>query len=204
MENYPEQIKQALLLLEEMGNNSIGNAMWKNYPLAHKVLALLDEIPHRGNEYTPYDKILILDATYDSILPGNTPRFAIELLERILSLLAQCLTEDWQEDENPIDAEYVQGELDEWRDYIDIENITPEQWNMKYSHFLKFDPIERTPAWEENYYEVEQAVDTAIGNDCVRGMGFCFEYWRVKQEVLMQRGVEWHTPAQLNPRVRFD
>ena len=62
---------------------------------------------------------------------------------------------------------------------------------------------ERTPLWEEINQEVEAEADALLGDE-PRGMGFCFGYWSAKRGVLAKRGIEWHDPHQMNPRVMFD
>ena len=37
-----------------------------------------------------------------------------------------------------------------------------------------------------------------------KGMGFCFEYWNTKKNVLAKYGIEWRNPHIMNPRVMFD
>ena len=37
------------------------------------------------------------------------------------------------------------------------------------------------------------------------GNGLCFDYWSIKKRILKEKyNIEWHSPADLNPRVRFD
>lgn len=37
------------------------------------------------------------------------------------------------------------------------------------------------------------------------GNGLCFTYWDIKKRILKEKyNIEWHSPAELNPRVRFD
>jgi uncharacterized glyoxalase superfamily protein PhnB len=36
-------------------------------------------------------------------------------------------------------------------------------------------------------------------------MGYCFGYWSAKAAVLSDKfGIEWRSPAAMNPRVMFD
>lgn len=69
---------------------------------------------------------------------------------------------------------------------------------------LKADPVEYTMEWEKIYYEVEKKLDERFAN-APRHMGFCFRYWSAKQELLKDEyGIDWRSPAQMNPRVMFD
>lgn len=69
---------------------------------------------------------------------------------------------------------------------------------------LRTDPVEYTWKWETIYYEVEDELDRRLAN-VPRQMGFCFQYWAMKRELLMEKyGIDWHSPSQMNPRVMFD
>lgn len=69
---------------------------------------------------------------------------------------------------------------------------------------LRTDPVEYTWEWEKIYYDVEDELDRRLAN-VSRQMGFCFQYWAMKRELLMEKyGIDWRTPSQMNPRVMFD
>ncbi|MDE6648324.1 MAG: hypothetical protein K2K45_00140 [Muribaculaceae bacterium] len=69
---------------------------------------------------------------------------------------------------------------------------------------LRQDPVEYTCRWEEIYYEVENRLKERFAN-VHRQMGFCFRYWNAKRELLKDEyGIEWKSPSQMNPRVKFD
>ena len=193
--------------------------MWKNYPLANEVVSMLDALPERSVRHSPYDKIFLMKILLDNISKSDTPRFAILLdnisksdtprfaisvLERQAALFKSVTEEDLKEYDDPMTVGEVEAELRKWREYIDMDGVTEEEWCRKYHRYLRFDPIERTPLWEEIYYEVEKETDEAIGRNVPRGMGFCFMYWRSKADVLARRGISWRSPHEMNPRVMFD
>lgn len=69
---------------------------------------------------------------------------------------------------------------------------------------LRRDPVEYTDRWEEIYYDVEDYLNERFAN-APRHMGLCFKIWSAKREYLKDNyGIDWHSPAQMNPRVRFD
>jgi len=69
---------------------------------------------------------------------------------------------------------------------------------------LRTDPVEYSWEWEKIYYDVEAELDRALAN-VPRQMGFCFQYWAMKRELLMEKyGIDWRSPSQMNPRVMFD
>lgn len=75
--------------------------------------------------------------------------------------------------------------------------------NPKIGHLRK-DPVEYTWEWEDIYYDVEDKIDERFMN-APRQMGLCFRIWSAKRELLKEEyGIEWKSPAQMNPRVRFD
>ena len=66
---------------------------------------------------------------------------------------------------------------------------------------LKHDQVEMTEEYLKVIDEVEEEIDQIRMNS---GRGGCHELWSLKREALAKRGITWHSPAILNPRVRFD
>lgn len=68
---------------------------------------------------------------------------------------------------------------------------------------LKHDPVEDTPAFQAIKEELEEKIIEKIGPNS--GMGYCYLYWETKRDILKKDyGIEWKSPALLNPKVRFD
>ncbi|MDE6013283.1 MAG: hypothetical protein K2G91_11255 [Prevotella sp.] len=75
--------------------------------------------------------------------------------------------------------------------------------NPRIGH-LNRDPVEYTWEWERIYYDMEAELDARFQN-APRQMGLCFRIWSVKRDLLKEKyGIEWRSPAQMNPRVLFD
>lgn len=75
--------------------------------------------------------------------------------------------------------------------------------NPKIGH-LNRDRVEYTRRWEEIFYDLEEELNRRF-ESVPRHLGMCFEIWRVKSELLKERyGIDWKSPRQMNPRVRFD
>ena len=74
---------------------------------------------------------------------------------------------------------------------------------IKGDGMLKHDPVEWTARYEEVIDEVEKIVADRLA-DHPRGMGFCHAYWHELAEVLSDYGIEWRSPARMNPGVMFD
>lgn len=69
---------------------------------------------------------------------------------------------------------------------------------------LKHDPIEWSAEYERIIDDVEKKVGELLSDE-PRGMGFCFSYWNTKANVLSEYyGIEWRSPAIMNPGVIFD
>ena len=100
-------------------------------------------------------------------------------------------------------AEDVQHEIEKLEAYIDIDGLSVDEFCEKYGRHLRFDPVERTPRWEEIWYDVEEECDRRTKGQ-PRGMGFCFAYWSAKCAVLKEYGIDWKSPHMMNPRVMFD
>ena len=68
---------------------------------------------------------------------------------------------------------------------------------------LKYDPVEDTPEFQAIKDELEEKIIAKIGPN--NGMGYCYLYWETKRDILKKDyGIEWKSPALLNPKVRFD
>lgn len=69
--------------------------------------------------------------------------------------------------------------------------------------YLKYDPVQLSPQWEENIYEIEKECDARLKGE-MRGMGFCYAYWSAKRAVAAEYGIDWVSPSGMNPGVMFD
>ena len=73
---------------------------------------------------------------------------------------------------------------------------------------IKYDPIEDTEEYKNIVDELEQKIKSCIAN--IEGvspnmLGFCHIYWKIKKELLkMDYNIDWESPDELNPTVRFD
>lgn len=205
------------IFTEMVENDSTFGVQWKNIPLGHKAFALMkDELPLRvEGELTPYTRIVLLNKMMSCMPERDCARFFKEVKEYQLSLFEKISSEDIEEDMD-IDGykgnpegyvrEYTEGQHREsllrTEEYLD-SSISMEEWCKKYGIMLKFDPVERSERWEECIYEVEKECWDTLSNEPKR-MGFCFSYWSTKKSVLAKYGIEWDTPAIMNPGVMFD
>lgn len=69
---------------------------------------------------------------------------------------------------------------------------------------MKFDPIENTYEYKIIEKELEELIQKKIGSER-RRFGYCHLYWATKKKILKEKyGIDWKSPAELNPRVKFD
>ncbi len=185
--------------VEQMRENSSEMNTWKNIPLAEECLELLQAID--AAEESAIGQAMACDAIIDNLPQYDMPRLTLLILRFMRAKLA--LATDEQLKEHPYMIEDTENAIARLQDYIDTEHVSDAAFREKYDRFLKADPIERTPAWETIYYEVEKECDRRLG-DTPRGMGFCFAHWSTMRQVLAERGIAWRSPSQMNPRVMFD
>ncbi len=65
----------------------------------------------------------------------------------------------------------------------------------------RYDPIEDSVEHSEVFADVERELASLYS---VRRRGMCHTVWRKKKLLLRSRGVDWISPADLNPYHRFD
>lgn len=180
---------------------------WKNIPIVRELLHLFkDCIALRSIECDLISRVDYCSVIADSevLSQQETPRLCQSLFE-----YAKICYEQITPDDGEIELE--QHFLNIWDDSIYNlawtvnPDLTDEQWEsvVGYKGKLRYDLVQRTPEWEKCIYEVEKECDERLKHQ-PRAMGFCHAYWPVKRELLAKRGITWRTPAQMNPKVRFD
>ena len=206
-----EELEAAVRVVEIVGQmqknaDEEGHPVWKNIPLAREMFDLLhNTLPIYGEDIDAAGVRFCCDILFlqDLINQRDVPRLCLEFIQ-LRKRANRAIDEKCEKfDRDNImayqDIEKLQNRLDL---YIS-PGITMEWWVNYVGAHLKFDPVERTEQWEKVIYDVEKACDERLKN-VPRGMGFCHEYWSVKQEELAKRGIEWRSPAAMNPKVMFD
>lgn len=99
-------------------------------------------------------------------------------------------------------------ELGFWKKLKDIEYILRyghSFWDRPKNRFhrTKEDSIEYTDAYLKIELELERSIRAEIGEGGYRG--FCYQYWWTKKRILRERfGIDWKSPADLDPSINFD
>ena len=188
--------KKIIKKVELMRHNSQEHENYRNLPLAKECMLLLESLddPEEG----PLGKAYACNAILEQLSEYDTPRFCMEILQR-----EKQWVEESEEKSDWLTPESIDSDILRLEDYIDTEGISMQDFCKKHGKHLLFDPVERTPQWEEIYLEVEKECFRQL-KGTHRGMGFCFGYWAVKRAVLAKYGIEWKSPQFMNTRVMFD
>ena len=176
-------------LLRKIQNNEEKGDYWKNIPLAQEALTLMKNA-------APFDKKSDFKEFCETIVENemlqatDTPRLLLSFMDFYHVIMGN--DHQWNQ------KTYRLLRMTD----PDASEEEKEQLINEGRH-LKCDTVQLTEAWEENIYEVEKELDEKFrGVD--RFMGFCHQYWSAKRAALAKRGIEWRSPQQMNPRVRFD
>ena len=62
--------------------------------------------------------------------------------------------------------------------------------------------IENSQEYKEAMLKINPILKKEFENQY--GMGICHRYWHRKKELLKECGVDWKSPAEMNPDVIFD
>lgn len=82
------------------------------------------------------------------------------------------------------------------------EEIYDSEVRKQVRKSLQYDGVERTELYMDIVDEVEKAVEKAVERGDIPRL--CHAMWSYKKDLLAAAGIEWCTPAQMNPRVMFD
>ncbi len=151
-----------------------------------------------GNSVYNHALYKVLFMYVRSVLRENPNDESIKPLAKKLLKLNLLLEDDpWRAEEWNKEFETAISRL------FTQEELTKIMVNPKIGH-LKKDPVEYTRQWEEIYYDLEDELNERF-ESVPRHMGLCFHIWNVKKELLKEKyGINWRSPSQMNPRVRFD
>jgi hypothetical protein len=74
------------------------------------------------------------------------------------------------------------------------------------SSYIKVDPIEDNPAVRPFLQLADQEAEAELAT-CGIGQEFgsCHTFWHTKKRILKEKyGIDWRTPAEMNPHIAFD
>ena len=217
-EERAERLKELFELIEKNGD-------YNAYELTYLAVPYLKEteeiVEAQLASESPYDRVTLLDSAtimrYLAEAYDRLGRFAVSVryYKRAIELAAKLYTmygEEMQDSSgmiyNALKARnyYVDDDCEDIREQALVfisKDIVDDVFDtvMKRRRNLKHDPVEMT----EEYLAVIDEVDEKIEkNREYRGFGSCYHVWSLKTDYLAEKGITWRSPAQLNPRFRFD
>ena len=217
-EKRAERLKALFELIEKNGD-------YNAYELTYLAVPYLKEteeiVEAQLSSETAYDKVTLLDSAtimrYLAEAYDRLGRFAVSVhyYKRAITLAGKLYTMYGEEIKdssgmvyNALKARnyYVDDDCEDLRELALVfltRELTDDVFDtvMKRRRNLKHDPVEMT----EEYLAVIDEVDEKIEkNREYRGFGSCHHVWSLKTDYLAEKGIKWHSPDVLNPRVRFD
>lgn len=186
-----ELLQQALDCCVNIAEQSLQEqrCCWQNASLAREAMDYARQLMEHN------DMLSVVESSLDDMVEAinEHPRLKLELMLLRLQVL-QMLNR--AHDELEADIAFYRSNIAA-ADSGKLEDV-------KQTTMLKHDPVEWTARWEEVIDEADKIVEARLV-DHPRGMGYCHAYWPERVEVLMSKfGVEWRSPARMNPRVIFD
>ena len=217
-EERAERLKALFELIEKNGD-------YNAYELTYQAVPYLKEIEEiveaQLASESPYDKVTLLESAtimrYLAEAYDRLGRFAVSVryYNSAIELAATLYTmygEEMQDSStmiyNALKARtyYVDDDSEDIREQALVfipKDIVDDVFDtvMNRRRNLRHDPVEMT----EEYLAVIDEVDEKIEkNREYRGFGSCHHVWSLKTDYLAEKGITWHSPDVLNPRVRFD
>ncbi len=213
-----ERLKELFELIEKNGD-------YNAYELTYLAVPYLKEteeiVEAQLASESPYDKVTLFDSAtimrYLAEAYDRLGRFAVSVhyYKKAITLAAALYTAYREEIKdssgmvyNALKARnyYVDDDCEDLREQALAflpEDIVEDVFCtvMSRRRNLWHDPVETTAEYLAVIDEVEEKIEK---NRKYRGFGSCHHVWSLKTDYLAEKGIEWRSPAILNPRVRFD
>lgn len=129
---------------------------------------------------------------------GEHPRLRVQLLQ-LLQRLLQQLEPEWEE--APAKAPAIQQELRLTERNIALAD-SGQLDKIANDDFIRTDPVEWTAAWEEAIDEVYRQMEQTM-RETDQPTADCRNYWKLKAQLLKAAGIDWKSPAEMNPDISF-
>ena len=89
------------------------------------------------------------------------------------------------------------------QNYIKLYDWRLDRLHRRSSSTSRVDRIEDSVKYSRIKDELHQLIVKKVGE--FNGIGYCHYYWQAKKSILKEKyGVDWKSPAELNPGIRFD
>ena len=217
---YPEQVQLLHKLMEEITSlkeeRETYAANFHDVPTLKTIEQIIEERRDEEQEtlLIAYEGYLYLGEQYTSMCRFSMAAMYHEKALRMAALIldkhgivvehVEKLVSDLLRDRNFYEDDDCLDIMDLLAKYPLLDEAKAQdiyQCRMSHRRGLKNDPVEMSQAYLDVIDEVEAQIER---ERTMHGMGSCFEVWAIKQRLLAERGIEWKTPHDLNPRVMFD
>ncbi len=85
----------------------------------------------------------------------------------------------------------------------EIERIKKEA-SIEAENRILTDPIECTSVYLDIRYDLENRIDEILNHSDENEAPFCIRYWNIKKRILKEEfSIEWRSPEEMNPQIRF-
>jgi hypothetical protein len=86
----------------------------------------------------------------------------------------------------------------------ECESAIFEDAKRDFSAMIQTDPAEGEEEYLKIRFDIERDVDEALSSVDQSALPFCLLYWRTKKEILQKKyNIEWKSPEECNPQIRF-
>ena len=134
-DNSEKLVETILANVEVMCKNAEEMRIWKNLPIAKETFELIKQV---GDDEGPLGRAMGCEMVVEKLAEYNTPRFTLQMLRYELEQLQMS-----EEKSDDLTEEDVINHIAELERFIDIENVSYEDYREQSNRTLKFDPIER-------------------------------------------------------------
>jgi len=103
-------------------------------------------------------------------------------------------------------------EVGQWVTYVLIDGEIAWEYAVQYKpdgsvhdvNEIRHDAKEYDPKYSQAIKEVEDRARTEMKKRGIQGLGSVKFFWRRVQEELKAKGIDWRSPAELNPNANFE
>lgn len=82
------------------------------------------------------------------------------------------------------------------------KNKTPKRYRKNRKSLWR-DAVELTEEYKQAYAKIEPKLQQEI-SQLPKCRGMCHRAWSIEKQLLAAEGIDWRTPAEMNPNVHFD
>jgi hypothetical protein len=82
--------------------------------------------------------------------------------------------------------------------------MKPPTGEAEANDFGRIDAMQFDPRYEPIMREVDKLIEEQLKREGVEGLGTCHTFWGRKKKMLLEKGLDWKSPTELNPNTIYD